>query len=140
MRFENLAQLYTLSYGFDALLYEARNNVFSVPVMFNTSLRPGTSGLRRPTLQWNEPGFLCGYFQVLINVLKRLYSSPTILIGGDGRLLTETAATLCAGVLSAVSATAIQCAAPLPTLYDDSSFLQLWQQPTMSPSRSPHAR
>ncbi|MCW5730970.1 MAG: alpha-D-glucose phosphate-specific phosphoglucomutase [Alphaproteobacteria bacterium] len=53
--------------------------------------RPGTSGLRKKTAEFEQPGYLENFVQSLFDVLPGT-AGKTLILGGDGRYLNTSAA------------------------------------------------
>jgi phosphoglucomutase len=64
--------------------------VETVPTRPIAGQRPGTSGLRKKTAVFREPGYLENYVQALIDGVGGV-AGHTIVVGGDGRFFNDTA-------------------------------------------------
>ena len=61
-----------------------------------TDKRPGTSGLRKKTRVFMQPGYLENFVQAVFNAVQEFigtgFGSETLVVGGDGRFYNRTAA------------------------------------------------
>jgi phosphoglucomutase len=64
--------------------------VETVPTRPIAGQRPGTSGLRKKTAVFREPGYLENYVQAVIDGVGGV-AGHTIVVGGDGRFFNDTA-------------------------------------------------
>ena len=64
--------------------------VETVPTRPIAGQRPGTSGLRKKTAVFREPGYLENYVQAVIDAVGGV-AGHTIVVGGDGRFFNDTA-------------------------------------------------
>jgi phosphoglucomutase len=64
--------------------------VETVPTRPIAGQRPGTSGLRKRTAVFREPGYLENYVQAVIDGVGGV-AGRTIVVGGDGRFFNDTA-------------------------------------------------
>ncbi|MCR9136035.1 MAG: alpha-D-glucose phosphate-specific phosphoglucomutase [Alphaproteobacteria bacterium] len=62
-----------------------------VPTKPIAGQKPGTSGLRKKTKVFSEPGFLENFTQATFNAIGDL-NGKTLVLGGDGRFFNDTAA------------------------------------------------
>ena len=61
----------------------------TVPTTSFTDQRPGTSGLRKKTRVFMQPGYLENFVQAVFNTVRDFigsgFGSETLVVGGDGR-------------------------------------------------------
>jgi phosphoglucomutase len=74
--------------------------VETVPTRPIAGQRPGTSGLRKKTAVFREPGYLENYVQALIDGVGGV-AGHTIVVGGDGRFFNDTATGIILRMLAA---------------------------------------
>ena len=74
--------------------------VETVPTRPIAGQRPGTSGLRKKTAVFREPGYLENYVQAVIDGVGGV-AGHTIVVGGDGRFFNDTATGIILRMLAA---------------------------------------
>src|SRR6476620_11315029 len=62
--------------------------------------KPGTSGLRKKTVQFMQPGFLENYIQAVIDGVGGV-EGRTLVVGGDGRFFNDAAIAVMLRMLAA---------------------------------------
>jgi phosphoglucomutase len=70
-------------------------NITTVSVKPFAGQRPGTSGLRKKTREFMQPGYLEAFVQSTFNAMRRPvsgdFSKSTLVVGGDGRYYNKEA-------------------------------------------------
>jgi len=70
-------------------------NITTVSVKAFAGQRPGTSGLRKKTKEFMQPGYVEAFVQSVFNAMRRPvsgdFSKSTLVIGGDGRYYNKEA-------------------------------------------------
>src|SRR5437016_9474473 len=77
----------------------------SVPVKPFPDQRPGTSGLRKKTAVFRQPGYIECFVQSIFNALPEAsgegVAGKTLVLGGDGRFFNQEAAQIILGMMAA---------------------------------------
>ena len=70
-------------------------NITTVSVKAFAGQRPGTSGLRKKTKEFMQPGYVEAFVQSVFNAMRRPvsgdFSKSTLVVGGDGRYYNKEA-------------------------------------------------
>jgi len=73
----------------------ANPKIVALPVKSSPGQRPGTSGLRKKTREFMQPGYLEAFVQSVFNAMRGSvagdFSKSTLVVGGDGRYYNKAA-------------------------------------------------
>ena len=69
--------------------------IVAIPVKAFPGQQPGTSGLRKKTREFMQPGYLEAFVQSVFNAMRGSvsgdFSESTLVVGGDGRYYNKEA-------------------------------------------------